>query len=40
MFSASRCLAASRALDDAAYLASANQLGDYPEATLGDPGGA
>ena len=30
---------AARALDNAVYLASANQLGDYPEATFGDPGG-
>lgn len=30
---------AARALDNAVYLASANQLGNYPEATFGDPGG-
>jgi len=30
---------AARALDNAVYLASANQLGDYPEATFGDSGG-
>ena len=30
---------AARALDNAVYLASANQLGDYPGATFRDPGG-
>lgn len=40
MFSASRCLAASRALHNATFLASANHLGDYPGATSGDPYGA
>ena len=30
---------AARALDNAVHLASANQLGDYPEATFRDPGG-
>ncbi len=29
---------AARALDNAVYLASANQLGDYPEARFGTPG--
>ncbi len=30
---------AARALDNAVYLASANQLGEYPEASFGGPGG-
>ena len=30
---------AARALDNAVYLASANQLGDYPEASFDTPGG-
>jgi predicted amidohydrolase len=30
---------AARALDNAVYLASANQLGDYPEAGFDTPGG-
>lgn len=30
---------AARALDNGVYLASANQLGDYPEARFGSPGG-